>query len=129
MKKWGFSVLIASFFLSGIAANLYAYPFYEGNQGDHEIYGTWSAYQNELGLYAVRASSGSALHYAGLYQSEEYWSTVHLQMATGDQNSTISRLEAIAQESVPLPEPATMLLLGVGLISLAGIARKKFRSS
>ena len=43
-----------------------------------------------------------------------------------DEGSAICLIRGYVAESAPVPEPATMLLLGTGLVGLAGFGRKRF---
>lgn len=85
--------------------------------------GTWSVDSPyALGFYAVKAGPQFALYYVDPYQTSGIWSTIHLTVGK-DQMPEISHLSALA-ETAPVPEPATLILLGSGLLGLAGVRRK-----
>ena len=50
-------------------------------------------------------------------------------MAFKDSQGQDRNVEVIAHDVAPVPEPATILLFGTGLIGLAGFARKKVKKS
>jgi hypothetical protein len=70
------------------------------------------------GYFTVTADAGDALLYTATDGS--------FNLTTQDGYTTFSADSAIT--SAPTPEPGSLMLLGTGLLSAAGIARKKFAS-
>ena len=93
--------------------------------------GTWETDQN-VQFYSVKGANEYALYWLGEdgASSGDWW-TGHLRTPNGNNIPSISHLTAYNSTgntpppTDPVPEPATMLLLGSGLLGSAALSRRR----
>jgi len=93
---------------------------------DQRTSGTWST-SASVEFYVVKSSIAYALYWNSPLANSGTWNVEHLPLNSNGKAKALSHLTTYNEGDVaPVPEPSTILLMGIGILGLAGYSRKRF---